>query len=84
MRSDDDLPDDPQHAPRRTGRPAPHRVRTWQIRAVAIVGGVAVITFLCSLLLDGSVASTLRTVATVAAIGCAVIGASFAITGNRS
>lgn len=41
------------------------------------------VAFLLSLLLDGSPADTLRTVATVSAGICAVIGVSFAVMGGN-
>ena len=77
-------PDDDGLAPR---SPTHHGdgagpVRRWQILGVSIVGAVAVLAFLLSLLLSGAAAETMRTVATVAAGGCAVIGVSFAVIGG--
>ncbi|WP_148239407.1 hypothetical protein [Ruania zhangjianzhongii] len=78
-------PDDEGLAPR---PPSPlssagGQVRRWQILGVSILGGLAVVAFLLSLLLSGSPADTLRTVATVAAGSCAVIGVSFAVIGGN-
>lgn len=69
--------------PARPERAQLNPVRRWQIILISIVGAVAVITYLCSLLLDGSSAETLNTVAAGAGFGCAVIGVSFAVIGNK-
>lgn len=58
-------------------------LRRWQIRAVGVAGAIAVLAFVLSLLMSGTGAETFRTVATVAAGACAVIGVSFALTGER-
>lgn len=68
---------------RPTHSPASGQIRRWQILGVSVLGAVAVIAFVLSLLLTGSGAATLRTVATVAAGGCAIIGVSFAVIGGN-
>ena len=77
-------PDDEGLVPHRpSDSAATGQVRRWQVLGVSVLGAVAVLAYLLSLLLTGSGADTLRTVATVAAGGCAVIGVSFAIIGGN-
>lgn len=52
-----------------------------QIIAVSIFGAIAVVSFVLSLVLDGGLAEILQEIALFAAIICAAIGISFAITG---
>ncbi|MFC0674608.1 hypothetical protein [Brachybacterium hainanense] len=59
-------------------------VQRLQIIGVSVVGAIAVIAFVLSLLIDGGTGDALRTVAGIAAAICAVIGVSFALTGGRS
>ena len=58
-------------------------IRRLQILTISIVGALAVLTFLLALLLTGGIAEMLRNIAFGLGIACAVIGASFAIVGNR-
>lgn len=55
----------------------------YQVVAISVAGAVAVVCFLLSLLLATEIAGVLRSIATVAAIICAIIGVSFAFTGSR-
>lgn len=64
-------------------RPAPP-IRRLQTIGISVVGAVAVVCFVFSLFLDDGVADTFRTVAVVAAIIAALIGVSFAFTGEKS
>lgn len=57
-------------------------VRRLQILAITVVGALAVMTFLASLLVGGATGETLNAVAGGLGIACAVIGVSFAIVGN--
>lgn len=52
-----------------------------QVVGITIVGAVAVICYVLSLLLEGEITNTLRTIAYIAAGISALIGVSFAITG---
>ncbi|MGJ3508708.1 hypothetical protein [Enemella sp. A6] len=52
-----------------------------QVIGVSVVGAIAVISYIVSHMVSGDLASTLRTVAYVAAAVAAVIGVSFALTG---
>jgi len=71
--------DDPsRHEPSQPRAAAP-AVRRWQVRGVAVLGAVAVLTYLCSLLTEGPVTDVLRTIATVAAVGCALVGMAVAV-----
>lgn len=63
-------------------RPALLVVRRLQILAITVVGALAVLTFLASLLVGGATGETLNAVASGLGIACAVIGVSFAIVGN--
>lgn len=58
-------------------------VRRVQLLAITIVGLLAVITFVLSLLIGGESGHALNSVAGGLGILCAVIGVSFAIVGNR-
>ncbi|WP_144276663.1 hypothetical protein [Parenemella sanctibonifatiensis] len=53
-----------------------------QTISISVVGAVAVLCFLVSLVTSGDLSATLGTVAAVAAGVCAVIGVSFAVTGG--
>lgn len=55
-------------------------VQKFQIIAVSVVGVIAGVCFLVSLLVAGSDGSMWRTFALIAAVACAVIGASFLLT----
>ena len=58
-------------------------VRRVQLLAITIVGLLAVITFVVSLLIGGGSGEMLNGVAGGLGILCGVIGISFAIVGNR-
>ncbi|QZY52388.1 hypothetical protein [Leucobacter tenebrionis] len=58
-------------------------IRRWQVVGVSIFGVIAGLCFLGSFLIDGDTASLLRTLAGIAAGICAVIGVSFAFTGDK-
>lgn len=58
-------------------------VRRVQLLAITIVGLLAVIAFVLSLLIGGGSGHALTSVAGGLGILCAVIGVSFAIVGNR-
>ncbi|MBZ2194974.1 hypothetical protein [Occultella gossypii] len=79
MHPDDDAPTASTQAG--NGR-EPQRIRRWQVLSISVIGAVAVITFILSLLIADA-AGALRTIAYVAAGICAVIGVSFALTGSR-
>lgn len=51
--------------------------------AVAVVGIVALATYLASVATDGSTSDTLRNVAKGAGILCALLGVSFALVGRK-
>ena len=58
-------------------------IRRLQILAISIVGALAVLAFVLSLVLGGDLGQTLNTIAGGLGIACAVIGVSFAVVGNR-
>lgn len=58
------------------------RLLRLQVVAISVVGAIAVLCFVASLLLDGAISGTLSTVALVAAGVCAVIGVTFAFVGG--
>lgn len=60
----------------------PH-VRRLQILALGVVGALAILAFVLSLLLDGGAGSASGGAALGLGLLCAVIGLSLAFTGNR-
>ena len=63
-------------------RPSVPAIRRLQILAISVVGALAVLMFLASLLVGGPTGETLSAVAGGLGIACAVIGVSFAVVGN--
>lgn len=63
-------------------RPALPVIRRIQLVAITVVGALAVLTFLASVLIGGPTGEALNAVAGGLGIACAVIGVSFAIVGN--
>lgn len=57
-------------------------IRRLQVLAITVVGAIAVLLFLLSLLVDGGAGQTLERAAGGFGIACAVIGVSFALVGN--
>lgn len=58
-------------------------IRRIQIVAVSVIGAIAVLSYVVAQwFTDGSASNTWMTVASIAGIGCAVIGVSFAVVGN--
>lgn len=63
--------------------PAPSSVRRVQIIALMVCGVLAGITWILSLVLDGSAGEAMGIAAAVFAGLCAVVGISFAVVGGR-
>lgn len=63
-------------------RPSVPAIRRPQILAITLVGALAVLTFLASLLVGGQTGETLSAVAGGLGIACAVIGVLLAFTGG--
>lgn len=66
--------------------PEPHAaspIRRLQLVAITVVGPLAVLAFVLSLVISGDAGATLNAVAGGLGILCAVIGVSFAVVWNR-